>query len=463
MNDTSIIKRQFFSSIKRGTGEAHLIIKNNQELDFSNYIIKAALTDYAYNGQVEGSRALYISELIALSSERERIRKAVLEALQFERKDTWVLVQLFDLAAIFARKGDTEARKAIYKRFYKKKIKYSHSCGYSAILDLDGLDGLKYIATIIGKFLEKKPDEVENNAIISNFQDDNPSINVWKKLEEASKENRYIKIYLDNIKQTHAKWEKSYKRPVFNFEALKDNIANSNVRIIDSRYTKSLSTEEITTLADELLLETDKFKIAKYLSIFSHVKFPYNYLPILKLAKGRLNKQDGVVELAVDALKFFSAKDIREFAIAKLRRSSSPVAYTNLLITNYKKGDAKLLKSIAEKSKSEHLIHCLAASFIGIYTANKTKECREPIEVIYDKTTCGECRKEIVQLLLDNRVLSKKILREIKHDSYEETRELYIDKKKERLKNSLSTAPQRPMRSLLKDFLTVGIREIIEK
>ena len=170
-----------------------------------------------------------------------------------------------------------------------------------------------------------------------------------------------------------------------------------------------------------------------------------------------------MVELAVDALKFFSAKDIREFAIAKLRRSSSPVAYTNLLITNYKKGDAKLLKSIAEKSKSEHLIHCLAASFIDIYRANKTKECREPIEVIYDKTTCGECRKEIVQLLLDNRVLSKKILREIKHDSYEETRELYIDKKKERLKNSLSTAPQRPMRSLLKDFLTVGIREIIEK
>lgn len=67
MNDTANIKRQFFNSLKRGTGEAYLIAKNNPTIDFSNYIIKGALQNYAYDGQSEGSRGEYIFDLISLS------------------------------------------------------------------------------------------------------------------------------------------------------------------------------------------------------------------------------------------------------------------------------------------------------------------------------------------------------------------------------------------------------------
>src|SRR5690349_4404546 len=101
MNDILTIKQQFFNSIKRGTGEAHLIMKQNPEIDFSNYIIKAALVNYAYDPQSEGSRAVYISELIGLSKQKEKIRKRILEGLARERRDTWALGQLFDLATIF--------------------------------------------------------------------------------------------------------------------------------------------------------------------------------------------------------------------------------------------------------------------------------------------------------------------------------------------------------------------------
>lgn len=60
MPNTIEIKRRFFNSLKRGTGEAYLIINDNPLIDFSNYIIKGALRNYAYDGQSENSRAQYI-------------------------------------------------------------------------------------------------------------------------------------------------------------------------------------------------------------------------------------------------------------------------------------------------------------------------------------------------------------------------------------------------------------------
>jgi len=55
-----IKKEKFLNSIKRGTGEAYLLLKNNPEIDFSDEIIYAVLNICAYDGQCEGDRAQYI-------------------------------------------------------------------------------------------------------------------------------------------------------------------------------------------------------------------------------------------------------------------------------------------------------------------------------------------------------------------------------------------------------------------
>lgn len=59
----SDIKSRFFDSLKRGTGEAYLILKENPTVDFSTYVIKGALRNFAYDGQSESSRAQYIFDL----------------------------------------------------------------------------------------------------------------------------------------------------------------------------------------------------------------------------------------------------------------------------------------------------------------------------------------------------------------------------------------------------------------
>jgi hypothetical protein len=96
----------------------------------------------------------------------------------------------------------------------------------------------------------------------------------------------------------------------------------------------------------------------------------------------------------------------------------------NLLVSNYKKGDYKLLTTIAKNCKSGDAVHRIVYDYIEIYKANKTKECKDPLEAVYEKLTCGIHRTDIVKILIDNKVLSKQIRQEIKYDSSKETRQL---------------------------------------
>ena len=428
MTDNKTLQQQFRSSIRRGTGEAHLILQRHPDINFSADIIKAALWNYAYDAQSEGSRAFYIAELMALSQHQDKIRNAILTGLAAEENDTWALVQLFDLAKMFAQKGDQEARQAIYNRFHNKIIEGSSWCGYTAIIELDGFEGLQFIATSIGKAMEKDPSIWEENGIIDHFQKDHPEINAWSALEEAGQTNRFIKIYLDNIAETkndREQWRQEHPRPEINYATVTERINNKVTVPISPSRAQQLSATDLKKLADDFLQETDRLKLEKYCRIFDRVKYPYDdYRPLLTLAKSKYLKTDRLVEFASGALKYFTGSDIRQFAIDKLSQTKTPYRYLDLLVANYKKGDNRLLTKIALAFKNENDIHAIADGYTDIYAANPTKECKEPLEAIYSKLTCGICRGIILKRLIDNKVLSKQLKQEMQYDSSQDNRTL---------------------------------------
>jgi len=67
----------------------------------------------------------------------------------------------------------------------------------------------------------------------------------------------------------------------------------------------------------------------------------------------------------------------------------------------------------------------LAISYIDIYRSNKTPDCKQPLEAIYDKLTCAIHRKDVLELLIENNVLSDQIKKEIRFDCDEDTRQLF--------------------------------------
>lgn len=419
------IRQRFRQSLKCGTGEAYLILRANPKVYFSKDIEKAALTNYAYDPQCERGRAFYIAQFIELSDKKEQLIDAVIKALGKECKDHWALDQLFALAGIFAKQGNTKAKQAIYKRFHKKVIDGSEWLAEDVILEVDGIEGLKYIAETHGKVFTKDPDEWEYSYLVDNFQEENPQIKVYEELKKAAKNSPFIKKYLATIKKD--KWSKAKrrKRPKFNYEFVKDRIENGNSFPAPKAVAKKLVKGDVIKLANDFLQEKDLARKEKFLSVFTEIKYPYDYQPLLRIAKGKNSRNNRLVELACEALKFFEGKDIRQFAIEKLSKTNIPSDYPPLLVSNYKKGDHKLLAKIADRYKDENIIHDLVWAYIDIYKVNKTKQCKRPLEIIYSKLTCGLHRYDIVKILHENGALSKKILKELEFDSSDKIRDFY--------------------------------------
>lgn len=422
MTDTTNIKRLFLNSLKRGTGEAYLIAKNNPEIDFSNEIIKGTLNIYAYDGQCEGNRAEYIFDIISISQQKDKIRKAVLKGLATEQNETWNLTHLFALAKLYAQQNDTEAKQAIYDRFLNNPIESSDWVGYSEILELDGLSGLLYVAEKFGKYIEHNPDDWQDDSIIKHFQEENQDLEVIEELEKSAKSNKFIRIYLDNIKRTQENQVRHKTEPE-KYRDIVDEVLNSKPSISFFKKRK-LTLEEVNQIAERLVIETNKSNIEKLLDIFDVHKFPYDSDLILDFAKQKRTFKNKIVDNAINALKHLKSESIRKFALDKILSSKNPIDYLEILISNYQDGDFKLLSDIASKTKNEHKIERLAGIYSDIYKANKTSECKEPLEILYGKMNCAIHRNGLIEALIENKVLSDNIKAEIKHDSYLETRQL---------------------------------------
>ena len=285
---------------------------------------------------------------------------------------------------------------------------------------------------------EKWDNDIGDWALVNLFQAENPSINAFSELRMAAKNDRYVKIFYEHVKkhkmskQRKEKLNKAIRKQLsqrYDYATIKRAIDSGEPLFGSGPYYENLSENDIKKLADDFLKETNKRKMETYLVIFSLVKFPYPFPTLLGIVKGEKGKryslQYRLVFRAIKTLRFFPAQEIRQFALSRLRDNDDPGLYVELLVGNYRKGDGKLLKSLFEKNKNIHTRHSLAHSYVGIYEANSTKECRESLEAVYDNSNCGMVRVHAVSLLYKNGVLSDRIKEEIPFDSYEGVRELY--------------------------------------
>ncbi len=391
-------------------------------LDFSADIIKASLKNLAFTYRFE-ERAPYVFWLIELSKQKEKIRQAILTGLSNETKCPHDLEQLFELAALFAMNGDTQAEKTIYRRFGKKIIKGYDAVGDYAIIEMAGKEGWLHVAKTMGKILEKCPDAETNTFKVRFYYLDSLSKKVHALLKEAAGNNRHIQVYYDAILKRR-KQPRRRKRRISNYEIFKEQVeADKRIMMLPSQMNE-LFTPEVKRLADDLSKERTRIRQAKYLRVFEDIKYPYDYKILLEYAKRPYSSRDRLVENAVNALRAFKGDDIRRFALKQMRESNRPEIYASLLICNYKHGDAKRLLDVIEKTKDKHRLHDLARDCRIIYSENKTKECRDPLMALYDRLTCGKCRARVVEIMIENDVLPENIWREIKYDSEESLREL---------------------------------------
>lgn len=432
MTETNRIKRLFRDAIRRGTGRAHLLMRAHPEVNFGPDILKAACTNYAYDPQCEDSRGHYLLELIALlapaTRQAETVRQ-ILAALVAARKATWGLLQLFDLAGRLAEAGNAAARTAFYHRFELSDFaEYAYSGEYE-LVRLDGLAGLLRVATVRGRYLADDDEERESDYLIELAQKKTPEADVVAELTKAAATNSYIARYFQAVREGQEKFRQTLSRKKPNpLYRVQQAIANTTTNHISFYVIRRLTARQLRLLATDFQQQTSHARQARYLLVFSHRKYPLSYEPLLKLAATANPKHKSrTADDAIDALRFFQAPAIREFALTKLADPSVAWRYADLFINNYQTGDDQLLLRLVEQTTGEGAIESLAISLCAIYQKNRTKKCREPLRAIYQRMNCGMHRADVVALLLKRGVLPADIREEIPFDSYENVRELAVE------------------------------------
>ncbi|MBC6698248.1 hypothetical protein [Hymenobacter sp. BT190] len=422
MQKTIQIKRLFRDAIRRGTGRAHLLMRDYPHVNFSLDILKAAVTNYAYDPQCERGRGMYIVELVNLSTNKQQLINQILRKLVAQQEDTHGLDQLFEIARLLAQAGHPEARAAFYERLALGALpEYACTGTYEAVL-LDGVEGMKRAAEVIGQVLAADPEETEETWLLKYAQEENPDVQVEAELAKAAQHNAHIARYLSAVQETRQR--QVQKPPARGFEFIRQSITNKNKQRLNPRIVKALTQTQVRQLADAFRVETNSARQAKYLQVFRHVKYLHGYELLLGLAAKPPRRNDRPVQDAIQALQFFKAPAIRQFALQALATSASPDLYVDLLLNHYRSGDHKLLVQLARQATSENDIENLATSFIGIYRKHKTRHCLDPLRLIYYRMNCGIHRCDVVETLLENGVLPDEIREEIVFDSFEDTREL---------------------------------------
>ncbi|MFZ6741825.1 hypothetical protein ACO0LC_01185 [Undibacterium sp. JH2W] len=434
------LKKQFFHSLNLGTGRAILLMKAYPQLDFSRELIAASVRNLANDAQSEGSRADYLYPMIRRAKNRALIEKAVLQKLKKKKSDVSDLNQLCDLALHFYQDGNLHARDIFLERFEKSFEDGYELCGNERIMKMDGLQGLFKLAEKIGKLPEEEWAWYEYRWDIDEFQDANPALDVFKEFESAAKENPYIQNYFKLISAIEPFERSRRKEPsAYTVKDVEEIINRPNKRAgFSSVRTLKMSPEEIITVARNFLDEKEKLRKFKYLRFFYATQFPFDYAPLLKIASGQKNHQTVAVNNAVLALSHFSGDDIRALALKKLREERIPCEYLHLLVSNYQAGDADLLLEIIGRAKNFDEVHLLVQGIIAIFKANPGADCKAPLEAMYYNMNCALHRRDLLEILNDNAVLSDDILEELAYDTDADIRKLSRRIKRSRKSEAIS-------------------------
>ncbi|MEA3491385.1 MAG: hypothetical protein U9R27_05740 [Campylobacterota bacterium] len=418
-----IIKQEFKKSIWLGIGRAYFLQQEYPEINFSKYILYASLYNQAYDTQSEGDRAWYLWQLIKSSPQKEKLIDKILLALKREKEEKVSLYQLFSLAKYFVLDGNKKAHKIIYDR-YKKSLKHGCIwCGESDIIELDGIDGVLFVAKIYGKAYMKDSGYYNNSSYdIKEYQEKNRDINVIKILKKKAKKSKDLRFYIKLLKEEESnKYIRKTNR--YSYKTVKKYISKG--RIVNHFISRHLTQKEIRKLAKDFLYEKELKKKALYLRVFCDRKFPYGYKILMYLAKNTKDSNNRLLEYSLSALKLFSSSKIRKFALDKLSSTDKPEYYVPLLIRNYRDGDEILLEQIVSRCDNEDEIHNLVFDYLEIYRNNQTPKYRKIFEIFYENMNCGIHRYDILDILEEQGVLSEKLKREMEFDSNEEVRRLF--------------------------------------
>lgn len=408
-------------SLKKGTGRALIIIRDNQDTDFSEIIFNACINALGYDPQCEGTRSEYLYEIIAASQQSVLLERKLTDAILSEEIEGWDLTQLFAIVKIFAEKGNKTARENLYKKF---SLASGNDIEISAqeLIDLDGLDALKFVAEVRGKKLLKDNSDWEDGYLLKYTKDIVPESNPLEYLEKMAVGNQYIQTYLKKVEECEQKRIPNPKT-AWTYESIKKRIEKQNYSLYGLR--KWANRDIMLRIAQDFLNEKDFETSKKYLQAFAHYEFPLDFKYLIPFTQ---DPDEQIRNYALTALSFFKDVQVREIALTNLNQGVDTIGSLEILANNFEEEDYKLIERILLNTNDDWEFHSISMKVHDIYDKNQTILLLNALQKCYENGHCSICRKKTVELMLRNQILPDWIGEEAVYDCNFDIRELFIPK-----------------------------------
>ena len=422
MEKAKDIHAEFWKYAQLGLGRAFLIFSEHNELDFTGEIIQLCLKNYGYDPQCEGDRSEYAMQFIRAlpQKERECVFASIKPHLENDEvSDDWDCIHFFSVVVKIAHEFEPSFAELLRKRFDECDDDTLFDVfPSSAVIELDGFDGMVRVARKLGKAFKVHDDWYADDyytCCVPGMK----SESVRAELAELAESDQDIRAYLERIEECEKeaeerKAERKKNEPESNFERVKKAL-HTGRGLAPRRYVKELTLDEAKYFADEMKTVKSQKELGKYLWMFEIIPYPYDAKDLLSLLSKRKNSNFN--DRLVDALSFFASPEIRSLAEKALDSDEYSPFYLKLLTKNYREGDGAKIAEKIRRIKDFEDAHWELIGLLNVYEKNLSPDCLEPLTIFYERTKCGLCRTNAAELMEKAGVLPQNIREELPFDS----------------------------------------------
>ncbi|MEK6643597.1 MAG: hypothetical protein AABZ08_06775 [Planctomycetota bacterium] len=422
---------QFRKALQKGQGRAILHLLQNDPAPYLDEILYACLHNTTYDQECEGTREDYLFEAINLSGRLDFLKSEVFEKL-LTSTDNRDASQLVELARLFAERGDSNAREAIYKRFDNGCEHEKYPIGSYSIVELDRLDGLLHVMEQNGKRMLRDPDfeptvygnkhEVTGLTILE----------VRHAIRMASKQSQNIQACRAKI----ASEQRTYRTHRVDRRSPKDFTLPEIKSVIDDAANKPngislfylfrswahhATENDLRLAALGFPRELDSDRIKRYLYMFSGRSLSEMIDRLLELTR---DDDTEIERLACLALKKRKDVRVRELALQRIADGKLNGSTLSLLKHNYQQGDGKTIQDALPADPDDHLAHDIGMGLRDIFEEYPERDCVQLSFWLVDHTPCAMCRFAAIKTLVESGSAPQSLIEEARHDCYSDTRAL---------------------------------------
>jgi hypothetical protein len=289
-----------------------------------------------------------------------------------------------------------------------------------ALIEFFGQEGLLVAARAVGGVLLRAPETWADDRLLRLFSEQHPTTDPEELLSTYVPRDKAIVAYLDKVKVIRTSEKKLSTGLVRNL-AYYRALIDSQKHVSPIGPFAKLDRKLFDALFADFRRESDGVRSMRLVQLLQRHRITGGKEKLLELVKYERGPQ---LDAICTALSHFKDGRIRNLAIKGIKSGRYVTEWLDLLEKNYEQGDADLVVKSLGKLRTTEMTHRFIGPVERIYMRNSGTECQRPLELLYDRTNCGLCRKDLVRLLWRSKCLNDQIRSEILYDSYDETRKL---------------------------------------